>query len=416
MRSFRKQWSFALVLALIVLISIETLAHLFYFARYGNFYSLSDLPRHTVQNGTPDGPEVEVAEFAEIAQRRILHPYLGYVMDRPETMGISGRTHPLQQRANGKFIVAVTGGSVANQVRTALGEAFRLEFEARGLELEPIVVSLPIDGFKQPQQLASVIFFLALGAEFDAVVNIDGFNDIVLPITDNYEREVYPFYPRSWNSFVNRRPSQRTVLGAGEISFLRQGQLEQIQDAQSSVAARSAVFGLYRSRELRRAAARIGSIQRELLAERTDLSFEAQGPYEKYDDIAQVYAEAANVWARSSILMHHVLEGVGSTYFHVLQPNQYVAGSKLLTDSEKKIAFDMNHPYAPIATRGYPYLFEASRQIVESGVLFYDATQIFRDVAVDVYQDSCCHFNRFGKELVARSIAAWVMDSLSGSI
>ena len=412
MRNFRKQGFFALGLAVIVLISVESIAQLFYFGNYGNFYTPGDLSRYAMQDSTPDDPRVELAE---IAQRRILHPYMGYAMDRPETMGIGGKNHPLQKRAQGKFIVAVAGGSVANQVRTALAGAFRSEFERRGLELEPIVISFPVDGFKQPQQLASIGFFLALGAEFDVVINIDGFNDIVLPIVDNYQRGVYPFYPRSWDSFVNRRPSQRTILAAGEIAFLRREQLERIARAQSSVLARSAVMGLIHNRELRRAAARIASIQRDLLAEKTDLPFEAQGPYEEYDDIALVYAEAASVWATSSILMQHLLEGTGAAYFHVLQPNQYVVGSKLLTDSEKEIAYDMSHPYAEVATRGYPYLFEASRRIVDAGVHFFDATQVFRDVAEDVYQDPCCHVNRFGKELVARSIAGWVAEALYGA-
>ncbi len=410
---------FALVVALIVLVSIETLAQLSYFASYGNFYSPSDLPRPNVRGGTVGDPKIDfltpTSELAEIAQRRILHPYLGYAVDNAETMGASGKTHPLQERAEGTLVVAVTGGSVAGQVRTALRKALRSEFEERGLELKPIVVSLSVDGFKQPQQLASIVYFLSLGAEFDAVINIDGFNDIVLPIVDNYENEVYPFYPRSWDSFVNRRPSQSMILGAGEIAFLRHEQIETFRDAQSSVLARSAVVGLYLNRELRRTATRVGIIQRELLAARTEVSFEAQGPYKKYDDIAQVYEEAAEVWARSSILMKRVLDGTGSAYFHVLQPNQYVVGSKLLTDTEKKIAYHMDHPYAPVATRGYPYLFDASAQIVEAGVRYFDATQVFRNVGEDVYQDSCCHVNRFGKEFLAGSIATWVTDSLFGA-
>ena len=58
----------------IVAAQTETLAHLFYFARCGNVHSPSD-PRHTMQNCTPDGPEVELAG---IAQGRILQPYLGH--------------------------------------------------------------------------------------------------------------------------------------------------------------------------------------------------------------------------------------------------------------------------------------------------------------------------------------------------
>jgi hypothetical protein len=249
---------------MMVLIAIEGIAQLFYFGAQGVPYSRADLTRIAAGEGPAEGTQFELAG---IAQRRILHPYLGYVMDRRETMGVSGDSHPVQKRAAGKYLVAVTGGSVANQIRRALGDALRAEFERRGLNLEPLIVSLSIDGFKQPQQLASINFFLALGAEFDVVINIDGFNDIVLPIVDNYERSIYPFYPRAWKSFVNRRPSQQTLLRAGEISHLRQTEVAVIHFARSKALGRSAVFGLYAAREIARSSARISELQRELLAE-----------------------------------------------------------------------------------------------------------------------------------------------------
>jgi hypothetical protein len=293
---------------MMVLIAIEGIAQLFYFGAQGVPYSRADLTRIAAGEGPAEGTQFELAG---IAQRRILHPYLGYVMDRRETMGVSGDSHPVQKRAAGKYLVAVTGGSVANQIRRALGDALR--------------------------------------AEFDVVINIDGFNDIVLPIVDNYERSIYPFYPRAWKSFVNRRPSQQTLLRAGEISHLRQTEVAVIHFARSKALGRSAVFGLYAAREIARSSARISELQRELLAETIELPFEASGPYQAYDDVAEVFAEAAKVWARSSILMHHVLAGVGAEYIHVLQPNQYVEGSKVLTESELVAAYDLDHPYASSA-------------------------------------------------------------------
>ena len=410
MRDSRKKWLFPLLLCAMVLIASEGIAQFFYLASHGARYQPGDLYRHAGQQQVDEAPDFV---FAEIAQRRILHPYLGYAMDRRETMGGSGKLHPLQKRGEGKFIVAVTGGSVANQVRSVLGQALRRAFEERGLQLEPVVIGLSVDGFKQPQQLASVNYFLAIGAEFDAVVNVDGFNDIVLPIVDNYANRIYPFYPRSWSSFANRRPSQTTILGAGEIAFLRQRQKQRVSDAGASLFGHSAIHGLYAALNMRRDGARIGEIQQLLLAEKVDLTFEAQGPFEEHEDTAEVYAAAARLWSNSSILMKHVLEGAGTAYFHVLQPNQYVAGSKQLSESEKEIAFDMDHPYAQTATRGYPYLFDASNDLVEAGVQFFDATPVFRDIAEDVYQDKCCHMNKFGKRLFARSIADWVADSMS---
>lgn len=405
-----KRTVFAIFLALVVLVPIEIVAHALYFANYGAVYSPSQLAGHAERGSSPDLPR---GDINEIAQRRILHPYLGYAIDRRETLGMAGDIDPVQKRAAGKFIVGVTGGSVANQVCSALDPALSDEFARSAKPLEVVVVCLTIDGFKQPQQLISINYLLSIGAEFDAVINVDGFNDIVLPIIDNYQRGIYPFYPRAWKSFVNRRPSQNTIVGAGEIAFLRGQQAERMKWAQSSLLGRSAITGLYSSQAIARDASRIAEIQQALIAETVDLPFEAQGPFEELDDVAQIYAASAEVWARSSVLMKGVLAQVDTAYFHVLQPNQYVRESKVFTEKEKTLIFAAEHPYAKFATRGYPYLFEASQTIVDANIAYLDATPIFKNVSQDVYGDACCHVNAFGKKLMAREISAWVVSRLN---
>ena len=75
-----------------------------------------------------------------------------------------------------------------------------------GLPGAPNVVTLGIAGYKKTQQLLALAYFLSLGAEYDLIINLDGYNDIVLPITDNYSFGVNPFFPRAWNlrSLANR--------------------------------------------------------------------------------------------------------------------------------------------------------------------------------------------------------------------
>ncbi|MDP6977105.1 MAG: hypothetical protein QF570_00695 [Myxococcota bacterium] len=403
---------FAVLLCAIVLLTIEFAAHAVYFARYGAVYTRSGLVRHLATSPEHDGRRQghEEREMVEIAQRRILHPYFGYAMDRPETMGAGGDQHPIQKRGEGRFVVAVTGGSVANQVRSVLADALRDEFASRGLAREPVVVGLAIDGFKQPQQLATIAYFLSLGAEYDAVVNIDGFNDVVLPIVDNHERGVFPWYPRSWDSFVNRRPSQMQLLGAGEIAYLRNQQRELVERTRESAFGLSATLGLIRASQLERSVGRVAEIQQTLLAERAELPFEASGPRESVDDVAQVYDRAAELWARSSILMHGLLASRDTVYVHVLQPNQYVEGTRTLTDEERRRAFDSDHPYAEVAARGYPYLFEAAGEIREAGVDYFDATHVFAEIAQPIYSDTCCHVNRRGKRIFADAVARRILD------
>ncbi len=85
----------------------------------------------------------------------------------------------------------------------------------------PNVVTLGIAGYKQPQQLLALAYFLSLGAEYDLIINLDGYNDIVLPITDNYSFGVNPFFPRAWNLRISRQPCKKILTVIGEVRYLR---------------------------------------------------------------------------------------------------------------------------------------------------------------------------------------------------
>ena len=52
-----------------------------------------------------------------------------------------------------------------------------------------------LGGYKQPQQLLTLAYYISLGAEFDTVINIDGFNEVALPPIHNIPKNIYPFYP-----------------------------------------------------------------------------------------------------------------------------------------------------------------------------------------------------------------------------
>jgi hypothetical protein len=50
---------------------------------------------------------------------------------------------------------------------------------------------------------------------------------------------------------------------------------------------------------------------------------------------------------------------------------------------------------------GYPLLIAKGRELVGSGVNFFDATMVFSQVEETVYCDDCCHFNPRGNQIVA---------------
>src|SRR5262245_34479147 len=140
-----------------------------------------------------------------------LHPYLGYVYD-PDvhrdgsqgfTVGPYGfvdQMASLPKRDDRHVIVGIFGGSVA--LRFAYEAAPMLTQELRNIprfaEKEIVLVKAGLGAFKQPQQLMALNYLLVLGAEFDIVVNIDGFNDVALDGFYNRPKGVFPMFPNGW--------------------------------------------------------------------------------------------------------------------------------------------------------------------------------------------------------------------------
>ena len=102
--------------------------------------------------------------------------------------------------------------------------------------------------------------------------------------------------------------------------------------------------------------------------------------------------------------MAKISRASGIRYYHFLQPNQYVKGSKPMGDEEKKIALQVLHQYRVPAMDGYRFLINEGKNLLQQDVQYYDLTQIFSDNPDILYVDDCCHLNRQGYDLVAEYI------------
>jgi hypothetical protein len=91
-------------------------------------------------------------------------------------------------------------------------------------------------------------------------------------------------------------------------------------------------------------------------------------------------------------------------YFHFLQPNQYLAGSKPIGPDERKFVSDKS-PFARPVRVGYPMLRARAPQLLEAGVAFTDLTQVFADHPEPIYRDDCCHVTDEGDQIIASAIA-----------
>ena len=99
-------------------------------------------------------------------------------------------------------------------------------------------------------------------------------------------------------------------------------------------------------------------------------------------------------------------------YFHFLQPNQYVPGSKIFSEEERKIALPEFHSYQNSAKNGYPYLITGGKDLRDQGINFTDLTRMFASNDQVLYEDGCCHFNHLGSELIAKEMARVIKEKL----
>lgn len=344
-------------------------------------------------------------------QRVIVHPYFGYVVD-PRAKGINAfgffRDPPLTTRAPDRLVIAVFGGSVADQVfalgRQALVERLGAAPPFRGRRIE--VISTALGGYKQPQQMLVLAALLAFGAQFDVVVNLDGFNEVDAA-SDNVQDGVYPYFPHNWHLHARR------ALDADALRLVAR--------AEAARAERAALRRRFAIAPVRHSAFLLAlwdALDRRQLARlRTDMAAldaalgaaqrppQVSGPPARFADRAAMFADFVEVWARASHEMESLSRGRGIQYLHFLQPNQYLEDSKALTAAEREVAWDAEVAEAGRVRDAYPLLVARGRELVEQGVDFHDLTAIFASEAGPIYVDPCCHFNQRGAELVATAIA-----------
>lgn len=355
----------------------------------------------------------------------VIHPYLGFVVDptrRPgfSEQGFRGETTPFTPDAGAGFVVGIFGGSFAEGVWAEAREALASELgrspSLRGREI--VIHPVALGGYKQPQQLLALSYFLALGARFDAVVEIDGFNEVALHPAENAER-VYPFYPRGWparvNNFIDDRRLELVArLGSLDAEQRRLAALFSRFPLDWSVTANL----IWRSLQVRVAAGRAKAareLEEHMARGKERMAYIASGPRFEEEGGDGSFEALAGVWKRSSREMRHLAEGAGARYFHFLQPNQYVEGSKILTGQERREAWREDHPYREGVVAGYPLLIAGGAELKAGGVGFHDLTGIFRSHAETLYEDDCCHVSREGYEIVAREIAKTIAASLQSS-
>lgn len=344
----------------------------------------------------------------------VLHPYLGYVQDPTRTPNYSDLGFPdadvrIYPKDPKRFVIGIFGGSFADGLSRTTKDVFRDKLGSlprfAGREIKVLTVSM--GGYKQPQQVIALGYLLSLGAHFDAVVNVDGMNEIVLPAVENVPKGVFPFYPRNW--FAR--------LGTFDVTtFALSRRQADLRDVRQRWAAGFSGFPLgwsvaanivwkARDQTLERKMQEVNLAALEYRPTGGPEHYSTRGPAFKYAGEDEMYADLARVWKNGSIQLHHLASANGMRYLHFLQPNQYLAGTKPMSDPERAVAYFEGHPFQKSIVQGYPWLLEAGEELRHQGVAFFDLTRILADHPEPLYVDTCCHLGKPGYDIVAGRIA-----------
>lgn len=358
----------------------------------------------------------------------VLHPYVGFVLnyerDRHELnhvvvdlpvndLGFIGALPPTHA-SELHVVVGITGGSVAAELflfsRDAILEELARHPRFAGKEIQ--LVSFALAGMKQPQQLMALAWLLVLGHHFDVVINVDGFNEVALPLGENAPVGVFPAYPRNWRGYAARALDEEALWYAGRLELSRRARERWRRAFSRPLLRHSSAALLIWHRLLRVYEARATELElalRRQLGVEAALDAQTRGPRSPAPSPERVVSRSVALWQAASLQMARLCQANGIAYWQFLQPNLFFPDTKPLSDQEASVAADyQSHRFGPGAVLGYPRLLEAGAALRAAGVRFVDLSRAFERLQETVYRDACCHYTERGYERLARRIAGAV--------
>lgn len=418
----RKYIVFSVITALLIWLIVELAALAGHFLIQRSFFSKSAL-RQQMQTALAAQPELtEIRGNLDLVWEEwhnyteVVHPYIGFVVDphHNQHLPISDfgffsrdRANPILKRSPEKRIVGITGGSFALGVYLKAAEVLQEGLASGGREV--VLLNFATGGYKQPQQWLILSYLLGLGAEFDMIINIDGFNEVALPAAENLPAGVYPYFPRQWDARTASRIDLEDIKRIGHIEVLKEQQAGWAGYFFRWKLYYSPAFSLVWQLRDRLLGREIFTLRQQLKSRpgqtaKSAAGYVSSGPAYEFGSEDSLYADLVALWQQCSLQMARLCRENRTAYYHFLQPNQYVAGSKPMGEAERQVALSESNPYRPAAVGGYPLLREAGAALAGMGVNYTDLTMIFRDTDESLYIDDCCHLNPRGYQLVARRI------------
>jgi len=282
---------------------------------------------------------------------------------------------------------------------------------------EFIILSFATGGYKQPQQLLILNYFLALGQELDMVVNIDGFNEVALSNLNNKNQidlampslqHIQPLTNLANNS-LSIKAMKATVRIQENKAQINQA-LTTLQNC--TLAACDAFTSVYIQNLVNNYKTDVIKFEKERTKQQDGGSVIYINTNKSVLEDSVAFEQMAQNWAKSSIFMHKVLSASNVPYFQVLQPNQYYQTKRVFGEAEKQIAFHQETPYAKAVELGYPALFKKFPNLEKNNIDILNGVNVFDKTRDAVYMDSCCHYNQAGEVIFSDYVGSSILEVL----
>ena len=435
-KNSKELWKIILINLVLLFVFVELGSLGWYYARYKQFfYTREKVTENKNDNEKDVGINLSGVRLKDSIVER-LHPYFGFVQKpgpdfrkgfKYNAAGfISPYDYPYKKSSNNQYIVGVFGGSVASNYSIYEIQNKVLAKKLKQLpglkDKEIIILSFAAGGYKQPQQLLVLNYFLSVGQEFDMIINIDGFNEVVFA-NENNESKIDISMPSSQHvvpltNIANNSLSPkalRAMLRINESKSNLKGALETLENCQlaycyalTSLYVQNLVNSYRQDVKLfdkeRRKASKKDANQGSIVyfyAEKTEL------------DEPELFLQAADNWVKTSTLMQQIASSNNILYFHFIQPNQYFPTSRVFSEAEKKVAFSDDTPYKEAVKLGYPLLLNRIAELKTNEVNIFNGVNILDNSQEFVYIDNCCHYTEKGEEILSDFMANSIMGVLN---
>jgi hypothetical protein len=323
----------------------------------------------------------------------VAHPYFGYVFNKDVGINNFGFITPDDfpyERKKNELVIGVFGGSVGQHFGQYLQKNIDNlpTMKACGEEKKIKIINFGIVTQRQPQAFQIFQFY---GDQLDAAIKLDGHNEMRYFPDLGYPREYPTWYGLFFLLTQQKKDElekiyslnkwQFRIINLGEqLSFLKKSELY----FKFNMALIRTIQYFVRASEKRVEELSVGPIRPEYLFRNDESSL--------------------RVWKKYTILQSTVAKQFNVPLISVIQPTQYMEGSKIFTKEEKEIAIDPDVELQGILKKHWNLIGDSIPEVKKAGVNLLDFRKVFANTQEAVFVDKCCHVNDRGNEIMAQII------------